>query len=323
MKGLAGRVGCAASYISQVENGRRASPPSEGLLLAMERALGLGAGELVRLAQWQAAGPMVRREAAELARARQAARALAGAAGGLESGALDALYQSGELRRLIEKLAGAAEVGDSVDGGALPLARVLPVEVPLINSVAAGYPSEFTDLGYPARVADDYVRTPDVRDPDAFAARVVGDSMEPLYREGDIVVFSPAKVVKSGMDCFVRIEPDHESTFKRVYFEGEEGEGTGIYHRDTEALRKNREEGRGGEAGGGDGEGINEGREGGEGEKGGAGTGTGSGSGTRLGASRYPGRIRLQPLNSAYPARVLAREQVAGMYAAVSVTRVV
>jgi SOS-response transcriptional repressor LexA len=48
--------------------------------------------------------------------------------------------------------------------------------------------------------------------------------MEPLYREGDIVVFSPAKVVESGMDCFVRLEPDHETTFKRVYFE-EDAEG--------------------------------------------------------------------------------------------------
>ncbi|MEM9374186.1 MAG: S24 family peptidase, partial [Planctomycetota bacterium] len=57
------------------------------------------------------------------------------------------------------------------------------------------------------------------RDPDAFAARVIGDSMSPDYREGDIVVFSPALQVCDGMDCFVRLEPDHESTFKRIYFE--------------------------------------------------------------------------------------------------------
>ena len=137
---------------------------------------------------------------------------------------------------------------------------VLPLEVPLINRVAAGYPREFTDLGYPARVAAEYVRCVDVGDADAFAARVVGDSMLPEYREGDIVVFSPAREVKSGMDCFARIEPDQESTFKRVYVErGSEGEEL----------------------------------------------------------------IRLQPLNPAYPARLLRREDVAGLYAAVSVTRVV
>ena len=95
----------------------------------------------------------------------------------------------------------------------------LPREVPVINRVKAGYPTEFTDLGYPARVADEYVRVPDLEDADAFGARVVGDSMEPDYREGDVVVFSPKAAVSSGSDCFVRLEPDQESTFKRVYFE--------------------------------------------------------------------------------------------------------
>src|SRR6185295_1886767 len=96
--------------------------------------------------------------------------------------------------------------------------RLLPLQVPLINSVAAGYPREFTDLGYPARVAAEYVRSPGIDDPDAFAARVVGDSMAPDYREGDVVVFSPARPVKSGTDCFVRLERDDMMTFKRVVF---------------------------------------------------------------------------------------------------------
>ncbi|MGB0767502.1 MAG: S24 family peptidase, partial [Phycisphaeraceae bacterium] len=69
------------------------------------------------------------------------------------------------------------------------------------------------------RIADEYVRVPDLADPDAFAARVIGDSMEPEYREGDIVVFSPARDVRDGVDCFARLEPDHESTFKRVFFD--------------------------------------------------------------------------------------------------------
>ena len=127
-----------------------------------------------------------------------------------------------------------------------------------MNSVAAGYPREFTDLGYPARVADEYVRVPGLTDPDAFACRVVGDSMLPEYREGDIVVFSPAKKIESGRDCLARLEPDHETTFKRVYLE---------------------KDGRGREL------------------------------------------IRLQPLNPAYAPRTVDREQVAGLFAAVSVTR--
>jgi phage repressor protein C with HTH and peptisase S24 domain len=58
-----------------------------------------------------------------------------------------------------------------------------------------------------------------VHDPNAFAVRVVGDSMEPRFREGDIVVFSPASEVRNGDDCFIRFATPHETTFKRVFFE--------------------------------------------------------------------------------------------------------
>ena len=91
--------------------------------------------------------------------------------------------------------------------------------VPVINKVAAGYPKDFDDLDYPVGMADDYVRCPDLHDPNAFAVRVVGDSMEPRFREGDIVVFSPAAEVHNGDDCFVRFSMPHETTFKRVFFE--------------------------------------------------------------------------------------------------------
>ena len=43
---------------------------------------------------------------------------------------------------------------------------------------------------YPVGIADDYVRCPDLHDANAFAVRVVGDSMEPRFHEGDIVIFS-------------------------------------------------------------------------------------------------------------------------------------
>ena len=161
---------------------------------------------------------------------------------------LDEAYRSGELQRLVGQLTGEQDVEH------IPMTA----QVPLINSVAAGYPREFTDLGYPARVADEYVSVVNLADADAFAARVVGDSMEPEYRQGDVVVFSPTLDVRDGMDCFARLERDSETTFKRVYFEiGDDGMEL----------------------------------------------------------------IRLQPLNSAYPPRVLRREEVAGLYAAVSVTR--
>lgn len=91
--------------------------------------------------------------------------------------------------------------------------------VPLINRVAAGDPSAFTDLGFPAGVADDYLAVPGLTDPDAFATRIDGASMNPDYDQGDLVVFSPLADVTDGCDAFVRLEPEHEVTFKRVYFD--------------------------------------------------------------------------------------------------------
>lgn len=257
---LADLVHCAKSYLSAIENERRANPPGTDLLRRIEEALGFESGRLVEAASWQTTPEPIREEVLRLEDDRRAARRLAQliTAGSLgRSGRvgrdLDRAYHSGELRRLIDRL-----TRHSGDPPGQPIEAALPLEVPLINKVAAGYPREFTDLGYPAQVADEYVRCPDLNDPDAFAARVVGDSMAPVYQEGDIVVFSPARDVNSGMDCFARLEPDHETTFKRVYFETDQG-----------------------------------GRE----------------------------MIRLQPINSAYPPRLLPREDVAGLYAAVSVTR--
>lgn len=242
------RAGCAKSYLSAVENGHK-GPPSEALLTRLESALGVSKGELVQLARWARTPAEVRRELAELSSTSSAARRLSEII--RTGGSLDEAYRTGQLRGLVDSVAGAEEPK--------VVEAALPMEVPLINRVAAGYPADFTDLGYPARVADEYVRCPGLSDPDAFAARIVGDSMMPEYREGDIVVFSPARDVDNGSDCFVRIAPDHESTFKRVYFEGEAGEEM----------------------------------------------------------------IRLQPINNRYPPRVLPREDVLGLYRAVSVTRVI
>lgn len=281
---LADAAGCTKGYLSSVENEKRGVPTDE-ILARLEVALGLGAGELVRAAGWERTPVHVRREVMKLA-AREAAhrereRKLASIfsrsgidEGGRLLGALDEAYKSGELANLLGMSAKpAAERAPDV---AVPmvgaLARVLPFEVPLINKVAAGYPREFTDMGYPARVADEYVRCPDIDDPDAFAARVVGDSMMPEYREGDIVVFSPLREIKSGMDCFARLEPDGETTFKRVFFESERGDVDG-----AERVKF-------------------------EGEASGV-------------------KVRLQPLNPAYAPRVVAREEVGGLYAAVSVIK--
>lgn len=53
----------------------------------------------------------------------------------------------------------------------------------------------------------------DCRDPKAFALRVLGDSMEPEFHEGDIIIISPDAEVNSG--DFVVAIIDGETTFKQ------------------------------------------------------------------------------------------------------------
>jgi len=197
---LAEAAGCSKAYLSEIENARHENPPGKRLLEALEAALEITPGQLQRLADWQKTPPRVRDHYERLAQL----------AGRRHDGSvnLDAMYHSGALRRRVEGHRGNVEAFGGVC-----------VEVPLINQVAAGYPRDFTDLDFPARVADEYVSCAQVGDGDSFAARVVGDSMEPVYHEGDIIVFAPSKQPSEGADCFVRLLPDHETTFKRVFSE--------------------------------------------------------------------------------------------------------
>ncbi|MEE9211199.1 MAG: LexA family transcriptional regulator [Phycisphaeraceae bacterium] len=240
---VAQAVGTTKSYLSMIENHRTARPPSRQVLEALERALGIGGGELTRAADWQNTPDPVRQQYEQVADAARRGRELAAwlrdstrpRPDGAKS--LDTLFQTGELSRRITATLGPtavdpARVGewcdaiDDLTNQVFDNLGKVPVRfrVPLINKVAAGYPTGFTDLDYPARVADRYVTCPDLADPQAFAAVVVGQSMLPEYREGDVVVFSPDAEVTDGCDCFVRLEPDHETTFKRVFFD-EEDEG--------------------------------------------------------------------------------------------------
>lgn len=210
---LAGRTGISKPYLSLIETGRVANPPSDEKLRRLEQSLGFHAGELLRQAHIQRTPSDVRVMLQRLMKKSEDGESK------LENGSepaaspvsLDDAYLSGALRQLVG--AGAGE-----------LESISAPPIPVINRVSAGYPKDFTDMSYPKGSADEYVGCPDVHDKDAFAARVHGDSMMPKYRQGDIVIFSPARTAKNGDDCFVRFT-DGQTTFKRVFFEsGESGE---------------------------------------------------------------------------------------------------
>src|SRR5687767_6603644 len=218
---LAVKTGISKPYLSLIETGRVPNPPSDEKLRKLEQVLGFTPNELVTQAHLQRTPrdvrAMLQKLLAEKAKANGKTdpkpdakspppQLKPGVAGSVN---LDDAYLSGALAEMVERSVGNVE-------------RVATNTVPVINRVSAGYPSDFTDLSYPPRVADDYVGCPDVFDKDAFAARVHGDSMTPKYREGDIVIFSPAVDPKNGDDCFVRFA-DGQTTFKRVFFEQNEG----------------------------------------------------------------------------------------------------
>jgi len=238
LEALAQAAGLAKSYLSQIETGF-APPPRDDKVRAIARALGQDEETLVTRAHLAQLPDDIK---ARMARLREifdstesVMRALletkrgegdeaggeasegsgpARGSGGLD---LDALHRSGLLHHLAEW---GAPRGERERGKVR--------RIPVINKVAAGYPMEFTDLGYPVGMADEYVSGPaELEDPNAFGVRVVGDSMEPKYHEGDVVIFSPAAEVKSGDDCFVRYSlgdrpNDSEAAFKRVFFDSKD-----------------------------------------------------------------------------------------------------
>lgn len=80
----------------------------------------------------------------------------------------------------------------------LPAPMVKGATIPLIGSAQAGDRGYFDDAGYPCGGGWDEIPFPEVGDSNAYALEVSGDSMEPLYRDGDIVIVSPAASVRRG-----------------------------------------------------------------------------------------------------------------------------
>jgi phage repressor protein C with HTH and peptisase S24 domain len=70
--------------------------------------------------------------------------------------------------------------------------------IPLIGFAQAGGEGYFDDGGYPVGGAWDEVGLPDVNDPHAYALEISGESMEPVFRDGDTVIVSPAAPIRRG-----------------------------------------------------------------------------------------------------------------------------
>lgn len=70
--------------------------------------------------------------------------------------------------------------------------------IPLIGFAQAGEGGFFDDAGFPVGGAWDEIAFPNVGDEHAYALEISGDSMLPLYRDGDVVVVSPSAPIRRG-----------------------------------------------------------------------------------------------------------------------------
>jgi hypothetical protein len=70
--------------------------------------------------------------------------------------------------------------------------------IPLIGLTQAGGGGFFDDGGFPVGQGWDQIRFPKVDDENAYALEVTGDSMQPLYRDGDILIVSPNSAPRKG-----------------------------------------------------------------------------------------------------------------------------
>lgn len=76
--------------------------------------------------------------------------------------------------------------------------KVAISNVPLIGFAEAGTGGYFDDGGFPVGKGWEDIAFPQVTDEHAYALEISGDSMKPVYRDGDIIVVSPGAPVRKG-----------------------------------------------------------------------------------------------------------------------------
>ena len=68
--------------------------------------------------------------------------------------------------------------------------------IPVIGMAQAGSEGFFDDGGFPVGGGWDEVNFPNTRDENVYALEISGDSMLPVYRDGDIIIVSPQADVR-------------------------------------------------------------------------------------------------------------------------------
>ncbi|NIA72429.1 helix-turn-helix transcriptional regulator [Pelagibius litoralis] len=78
--------------------------------------------------------------------------------------------------------------------------------LPKLRFALAAQPGYFDPQGRPLRAHWEETAFPDVADPHAFALEITGDGLQPIFRQGDIVVVSPSAEAGPGDRVLVRTQ---------------------------------------------------------------------------------------------------------------------
>lgn len=116
-------------------------------------------------------------------------------------------------------LAEATRVMDDARSADLYVGSATIRDIPVVghaiaNPIEDGY---FDDMGLPQGIGDGYVPWA-TKDVNAYGVRVKGDSMQPRFRAGEIVIVEPGAAVIPGDDVIVRTR-DGRKMVKRLLFQ--------------------------------------------------------------------------------------------------------
>ncbi|HUL12618.1 MAG TPA: S24 family peptidase [Methylococcaceae bacterium] len=109
---------------------------------------------------------------------------------------------------------GDVRSGDNVTEGPAILAYV-----PLISWVAAGSWREVVDP-YPPGEGESLVPVTCRVGTYAYALRVQGDSMEPMFPNGSVIIVDPGAEPRQGSYVIVRLDDAEQATFKQLVIDG-------------------------------------------------------------------------------------------------------
>ncbi len=98
-----------------------------------------------------------------------------------------------------------ATIGEFVSYvGTVPSAGGAMRRIPVISYAQAGAKGYFDESGYPTGNGWDELLFPEINDTHAYALEISGDAVEPVYRDGDTIIVSPAASLRRGDRVIIR-----------------------------------------------------------------------------------------------------------------------